>query len=60
MSQTPYHQALAEHHRLFDAWAALEPSVTRIGARLGAALQTGCKIMFCGNRGSATCGQHLA
>jgi D-sedoheptulose 7-phosphate isomerase len=55
-----YRQALDEHRSLFDGLAALEPDVERIGARLGAALQSGGKIMLCGNGGSAADSQHLA
>ncbi len=55
-----YRQALAEHRSLFDGLAAMEPDVERIGARLGAVLQNGGKLMFCGNGGSAADSQHLA
>ena len=55
-----YRHALDEHRAVFDTLAALEPSVGRIGARLAAALQSGGKLMLCGNGGSAADSQHLA
>jgi D-sedoheptulose 7-phosphate isomerase len=60
MPQDPYQHALAEHRKLFDQLAALEPTVQRIGTRLAAAIETGGKLMFCGNGGSAADSQHLA
>jgi len=60
MPQDLYQQALAEHRSLFDQLAALAPGVDRIGARLAAAVQGGCKLMLCGNGGSAADSLHLA
>jgi D-sedoheptulose 7-phosphate isomerase len=52
--------ALAEHRALFDSLQHLQPSVARIGATLTAVLQSGGKIMLCGNGGSAADSQHIA
>jgi D-sedoheptulose 7-phosphate isomerase len=60
MPQDLYRQALAEHRALFAALDTIESDVARIGARLGAVLEGGGKIMWCGNGGSAADSQHLA
>jgi len=51
---------LAEHQALMTALPALDDTVTEAGRRLAALLAGGGKLMFCGNGGSASDGQHLA
>jgi D-sedoheptulose 7-phosphate isomerase len=60
MPPTLYRHALDEHRALFDALAALQPAVDRIGQRLASVLQGAGKLMLCGNGGSAADSQHLA
>lgn len=45
---------------LFSRMHALQPAVERIAARLAASLQSGGKVMLCGNGGSAADSQHIA
>ncbi len=56
----PFRQALAEHRAVFDALAAQQPEIERIGADLAKVLRGGGKIMLCGNGGSAADAQHIA
>jgi len=51
---------LAEHRAVFDLLPPLAESVDAVAAVLAATLKSGCKIMFCGNGGSAADSQHLA
>ena len=51
---------LAEHSALLQQMSVLAPSIQQAGARLAATLQSGGKLMFCGNGGSAADSQHLA
>lgn len=45
---------------MFDALAAQQAGVERIGADLAKVLRSGGKIMLCGNGGSAADAQHIA
>jgi D-sedoheptulose 7-phosphate isomerase len=56
----PFRQALAEHRAVFDALAAQQSGIERIGADLAKVLHDGGKIMLCGNGGSAADAQHIA
>ncbi len=60
MSPNLVRHALDEHRLLFDHLAALEGAVEHTAQRLAAVLQSGGKIMWCGNGGSAADSQHLA
>lgn len=51
---------LAEHAALFRRLAALQPEVEQVGALLADTLQSGNKLLVCGNGGSAADAQHLA
>lgn len=51
---------LAEHAALFQRLAALQPEVEQVGALLADTLQSGNKLLVCGNGGSAADAQHLA
>jgi D-sedoheptulose 7-phosphate isomerase len=51
---------LADHQALMTALPALDDAVTQAGRRLASLLAAGGKLMFCGNGGSASDGQHLA
>jgi D-sedoheptulose 7-phosphate isomerase len=51
---------LDEHQALFAQLAALADAVESIGAVLARCLQSGGKIMLCGNGGSAADSQHIA
>jgi D-sedoheptulose 7-phosphate isomerase len=55
-----YLQNLAEHRALFDRLDALDEAVCDAAKAITGALQTGGKVMFCGNGGSAADSQHLA
>ena len=55
-----YQNTLRDHLELFSCLAVLEPEVNRASDAIGAALENGRKIMFCGNGGSAADSQHLA
>ena len=60
MTSHLFSAALAQHRTLFDSLAALQTEVEDIGAHLSRVLQSGGKIMLCGNGGSAADSQHLA
>jgi D-sedoheptulose 7-phosphate isomerase len=51
---------LNEHIDLMSSLSALDSMVLRVGALAAQTLQTGGKILFCGNGGSASDSQHLA
>lgn len=51
---------LARHRALFDQLESLAPTLEDAARRLGQALRSGGKLMFCGNGGSASDSQHLA
>ena len=51
---------LAEHLALFQSLHALDGIVAQAGQLASAALQSGGKLLFCGNGGSAADSQHLA
>lgn len=53
-------ERMAEHEAVFQATKALAPSIAEAGDMIKTALQTGHKILFCGNGGSAADSQHLA
>lgn len=53
-------QNLAEHLELFQRLQVIEADVARAGEAITAALQSGGKVMFCGNGGSAADSQHIA
>jgi D-sedoheptulose 7-phosphate isomerase len=55
-----YQNNLHDHLDLFARLAALEPEVNRASEAIAIALENGCKVMFCGNGGSAADSQHLA
>ncbi len=52
--------ALQEHAELFGRLSGLAPSVKKAADLVAAALAGGCKLMLCGNGGSAADSQHLA
>lgn len=51
---------LAEHLALFSRLAPLGHEIDRAGRAIATALESGNKVMFCGNGGSAADSQHLA
>lgn len=51
---------IAEHLELLQRLDAIAPDVDRAGELLATALQSGAKIMICGNGGSAADSQHIA
>lgn len=51
---------LAEHARVIEGLAALEPQVSEAAAMLTEALRGGGRILVCGNGGSAADAQHVA
>jgi len=51
---------LQEHRALFSGLDSLDGAVCEAAEMLAASLARGCKIMFCGNGGSAADSQHLA
>jgi D-sedoheptulose 7-phosphate isomerase len=51
---------LDEHLALFAGLRSIEPDVVQAGRIIAEALQNDCKVMFCGNGGSAADSQHLA
>jgi D-sedoheptulose 7-phosphate isomerase len=51
---------LREHNALFQSLGLVADVVDQSGVALSAVLQSGNKIMFCGNGGSAADSQHLA
>lgn len=51
---------IAEQKRLLDALFELDPEVQRVGQLAAQTLESGGKILFCGNGGSASDSQHLA
>jgi len=55
-----YLQNLKEHIELMCVLHALNEEVLQIGSLAAQTLQTGGKILFCGNGGSASDSQHLA
>lgn len=55
-----FDQALAEHTRLFAGITALTQAVEQAAIRCAASIQSGGKLLFCGNGGSAGDAQHLA
>lgn len=55
-----YGQALDAHRRTFISMETLAPDVLRSARMLVHCLQSGGKILFCGNGGSAADSQHLA
>lgn len=56
----PFGDHLSEHRALFAQLDALAPDVQRAADLIAQALRSGCKVMFCGNGGSAADSQHLA
>lgn len=60
MNTSTYQRALDEHAHLVHAVAALEPAVYAAAQQAAHAIQKGCKILFCGNGGSASDSLHLA
>ncbi len=55
-----FDQALAEHTRLFSGISTLAPALEQAAIRCAASIQSGGKLLFCGNGGSAGDAQHLA
>jgi D-sedoheptulose 7-phosphate isomerase len=55
-----YSHNLAEHLALFQTLHALDGIVAQAGQLAAATLQSGNKLLFCGNGGSAADSQHLA
>lgn len=55
-----YSHNLAEHLALFQSLHALDGIVAQAGQLASATLQSGGKLLFCGNGGSAADSQHLA
>lgn len=55
-----FESARQEHLAVFAALEALGPQVNHIAQVLADSLQTGGKIMLCGNGGSAADSQHIA
>jgi len=53
-------QQLEEHRELFSRLESLLPAVEAAVTLIKDALDSGCKVMFCGNGGSAADSQHLA
>ncbi|MFW9616356.1 D-sedoheptulose-7-phosphate isomerase [Aquabacterium sp.] len=53
-------QNVADQMAVLQTLPVLADAVDQAGQMAGDALQTGCKIMFCGNGGSAADSQHLA
>lgn len=53
-------QRMADHAAVWKATQALAPQIAKAGDLFSQALQTGHKILFCGNGGSAADAQHLA
>lgn len=57
---TLYSRNLAEHLALFQTLHSLSDTVAQASALLTQSLQSGGKLLFCGNGGSAADSQHLA
>jgi D-sedoheptulose 7-phosphate isomerase len=55
-----YLRNLSEHLELFKSLNALAGTIDRAGQTMAQGLQTGGKLLFCGNGGSAADSQHLA
>ncbi|MFZ5572548.1 MAG: D-sedoheptulose-7-phosphate isomerase [Thermodesulfobacteriota bacterium] len=55
-----YRKALQEHLDCFARLGSLENVVQEVGRRLAGAIQSGGKILICGNGGSAADAQHFA
>lgn len=53
-------QSLQEHLALFQSLASLAPEIERAASLCSGALQSGHKLMLCGNGGSAADSQHIA
>jgi D-sedoheptulose 7-phosphate isomerase len=53
-------QHLQEHRELFSRLESIAPAVDAAAAMLIQTLTAGCKLMFCGNGGSAADSQHMA
>jgi D-sedoheptulose 7-phosphate isomerase len=51
---------LDEHLELFSQLAELSPSIEDVAQLLASTLKSSCKIMICGNGGSAADSQHIA
>lgn len=60
MSREFLKQQLEEHRELFSRLESLLPAVEAAVTLIKDALDSGCKVMFCGNGGSAADSQHLA
>ena len=53
-------KAWAEHIETAHKTAALQPQISALGAAIVSCLQSGGKILLCGNGGSAADAQHIA
>src|SRR6185312_10813016 len=51
---------LEEHQQLFRTLEAVVPALERAIDRIAASLSSGCKLLLCGNGGSAADCQHIA
>lgn len=52
--------AIAEHQAVMNSLLELHPVLERIAVRMTEAIQSGKKVLWCGNGGSAADSQHLA
>ena len=57
---SPFERNLHQHNELFIGLGSIAEAVNMAGRKIGDALASGRKIMFCGNGGSAADSQHLA
>lgn len=55
-----YQRGLQEHLGLFQSLASLSPEIERAARLISEALRNGCKLLLCGNGGSAADSQHIA
>ncbi len=60
MTDSIFNAALQEHLAVFSAIRSLAPGVEKAAQLMADSLQSGHKIMFCGNGGSAADSQHIA
>jgi D-sedoheptulose 7-phosphate isomerase len=55
-----YSKSLAQHQALFAKLDSLEPQIKRVAHEAAQVLQSGGRLFFCGNGGSAADAQHIA
>lgn len=57
---TQFQKNLIQHQNLFKSLALLEPFINQASALIASAFAAECKLMICGNGGSAADSQHIA